>query len=412
MRKNNDMRFKGVIDTTFRDGQQSPLMFDSYKYRLTLEDKKSLIFGLIKLGVRDFEFFSPIVSKSEYEDFILLKEYVRGLNVKDIRLIAHCRCHSKDIEKAIEAGFDGVNLYIGMSEAAQKFSHGLGFNEIIKTVKKTIKEVRKLYPHFYIRFSAEDSFRAPLKDLYLIYDKVYRYIDTFGMPDTVGIATPSMVEERVRAFRKRYPNVDLECHFHNDRGFSLINAVTAILNGASYIDTSIWGLAERSGLTSITGLLLNLYYENKSLCKNFDLKLCYPLNVLMGSIIKLQVPSSEPVSITNRTHTAGVHQKAVINNPCVYEAHDLKIFGVNNNQLLLGPLSGKNLIYYYLREFKYYDITMDQAVEIAKEFKSKSHEMSKKNKPEKILMTIVRRYKLPKIPIKVEYLKNRVENLG
>ncbi|MEK7097145.1 MAG: pyruvate carboxyltransferase, partial [Patescibacteria group bacterium] len=62
------MNFKGFIDTTFRDGQQSPLMFDSYKYRFTIEDKKNLIYGLIQLGIKNFEFFAPNVSKSEARD--------------------------------------------------------------------------------------------------------------------------------------------------------------------------------------------------------------------------------------------------------------------------------------------------------------------------------------------------------
>jgi len=409
---NQNLRFKGVIDTTFRDGQQSPLMFDSYKYRLSLEDKKDLIYGLIKLGVRDFEFFSPIVSASEFEDFIHLKEYVKSLHIHNVRLLAHCRCHPHDIKRAIDAGFDGLNLYIGMTKLAQEFSHGIKFKEIISSVKKTLKEVRATYPHLYLRFSAEDSFRTPLSDLYQVYDEVHTYVNTLGMPDTVGIATPEMVKERVSALRVRYPDVDLECHFHNDRGFALINAVTAIKSGVSYVDTSVWGMAERSGITSVTGLLLNLYYEDKALCKNFDLKLCYPLNVLMGSILKHQVPPNEPVSITNRTHTAGVHQKAVLNNPYVYEAHDLSIFGVTSNNLLLGPLSGKNLIHYYLREIQFYDVTFEKAAEIAAEFKSKSSEMNKKNKPEKILAETIHNYHLTKLSIKEEFLKNRVENLN
>ena len=386
-------------------------MFDSYKYRFTIEDKKSLIFGLIKLGVRNFEFFAPNVSKSEARDFVLIKDYVKSLNVPDIRFLAHCRCHPQDIEEAIKAGFDGLNMYIGMTQYAQQYSHGMKFAEIITNVKKIIETTRKFYPKLYLRFSAEDSFRTPLKDIFQMYDEIYESVDTFGMPDTVGVATPTIVKERLMEVKKRYPKVDIECHFHNDRGYSLINSVTAVQNGASYIDTSIWGMAERSGITSVTGLLLNLFYENKSLCQGYDLKLCYPLNVLMGSIIKLHVSPTEPVSITNRTHTAGVHQKAVLNNHYVYEAHDLKNFGVEKNQLFLGPLSGKNLIYYYLREIEYYDLTQEQAAEIAKEFKSKSPEMNKKNKPEAVLKKIVSQYNLPKLLIKKEYLKNRVENL-
>jgi len=405
------MNFKGVIDTTFRDGQQSPLMFDAYKYRFTFEDKKNLIYGLIQLGVRNFEFFSPNVSKSEARDFNKIKQYVSTLNIPGIRFLAHCRCHPVDIEEAIKAGFDGLNLYIGMTQYAQQYSHGMKFTEIISHVKKIVETTRKFYPNLYLRLSAEDSFRTPLEDIFQIYDEIYESVDTFGMPDTVGVATPTIVEERLLAVKKRYPKADIECHFHNDRGYSLINSVTAVLNGASYIDTSIWGMAERSGITSVTGLLLNLFYEDKSLCRGYNLKLCYPLNVLMGSIIKLQVSPTEPVSITNRTHTAGVHQKAVLNNPYVYEAHDLKNFGVDKKQLFLGPLSGKNLIYYYLREIEYYDLTQEQATEIAKEFKSESAEMNKKNKPEAILKKIVEQYNLPKLLIKKEYLKNRVENL-
>ena len=34
--------FKGFIDTTLREGQQSPLLFDSRKYRFNIEDKKTI----------------------------------------------------------------------------------------------------------------------------------------------------------------------------------------------------------------------------------------------------------------------------------------------------------------------------------------------------------------------------------
>lgn len=55
--------------------------------------------------------------------------------------------------------------------------------------------------------------------MFRMYDKVHQLVNTFGMPDTVGIATPTIVAERIKALKERYPKVDLECHFHNDRGF-------------------------------------------------------------------------------------------------------------------------------------------------------------------------------------------------
>ncbi|MDO8610621.1 MAG: LeuA family protein, partial [bacterium] len=346
----NQFHFKGLIDTTLRDGQQSPLLFDTNTYRFTLEDKKTLINGLVKLGIRFFEFFSPVVSETEKNDFIELKSFIKTITDEKIILMAHCRCHSDDVEQAISIGFNGLNLYMGVSKIAQNYSHNYSFTEILELTKSIISNLRKKYPELYIRFSVEDTFRTPLSDVFQVYDQLHTYVNTFGMPDTVGVATPILVAKRVDALKKRYPHVNLECHFHNDRGYSLINAVTAIEHGVSYIDTSLWGLAERSGITSTTGLLLNLLFTDKKLVKNYNLNLCYPLNVLMGSILKAQVPYTEPVSLTNRTHTAGVHQKAILNNKKVYEAHNLEQFGVSNNQVLLGPLSGWNLIYYYLKE--------------------------------------------------------------
>lgn len=403
--------FKGVIDTTLRDGQQSPLMFDSRKYRFTLEDKKKIINGLIQLGVTHFEFFAPIVSADERAHFTKIKEYIITLTKKPIMLIAHCRCHETDINEAIKAGFNGLNLYIGVAKHSRDHSHGYSYEEILKRVPKLLKSVRKQYPNLYLRFSIEDSFRTPIKDIYEVYDTIYPYVQTVGMPDTVGVATPEMVRRRVRAIKKRYPKTDIECHFHNDRSFSIINAVTAVEAGASYIDTSIWGLAERSGITSITGLLLNLAYMEKTISQRYNLEVCYPLNALMGSILNLQVPYTEPVSLTNRTHTAGVHQKAVLNNAIVYEAHDLAHYGVQNNQILLGPLSGWNLVLYYLKEIGNFSVTVDQAKEITIIFKGRVEEINKQKSPEEVLFDIASERKLKLNPVPIEYSKRRLENL-
>ncbi|PJE63041.1 pyruvate carboxyltransferase [Candidatus Roizmanbacteria bacterium CG10_big_fil_rev_8_21_14_0_10_39_6] len=407
MRENLDT-FKGVIDTTLRDGQQSPLLFDTYTYRFGIEGKMAILDGLVKLGVRNIEFFSPIVSTSEGADFAILKDYIKSKN-PDVRLLAHCRTHPKDIEQALTAGFDGLNLYMGMSPQSQNHNHGLGIAEITHRVRDTVEQLRASHPDLYIRFSGEDCFRTSLPDVYKVYDEIADLVDTFGMPDTVGIATPELVRKRIRALKRRYPGVDLECHFHNDRGYSLINAVTAVLNGASYIDTSVWGLAERSGITSVTGLLFNLFQEDPAYCEGYNLELCYPLNAIMGSILNAQVPPTEPVSVTNRTHTAGVHQGAVLKNAAVYEAMDLGRFGVTKNQLLLGPLSGWNLVYYYLREFKGYDLSKEQAQQITTDFKMRAGEIQRNRDPESVLMQVLEHYQLEKLP--TEDTTGRIENI-
>lgn len=404
--------FKGIIDITLRDGQQSPLLFDSYKYRFSLNDKKKLVSGLINLGVSHIEFFSPSVSKIEKSEFIEIKNYIKSLTKRKIYLLAHCRCVDQDIREAIDAGFDGLNLYMNGTKIARKYGYKKNLSQLRAHIKKTIKKIRDENPKIYIRFSIEDAFRTPLKDIYSIFDDLYGLVDTFGIPDTVGLATPDSVRERITSLKVRYPKVDLECHFHNDRGFALINTITAIQSGVHYADTSIWGLAERSGIASTTGVLLNLSKLNKKYVKGYNLNLCYPINVLMGSILKMQVPYNEPVSITNRTHIAGVHHKAVLNSAKIYEAHHLESFGVTKKQMLLGPLSGWNLIYYYLREFEYFDISEDEAKDISRNFKNDSEKINRRLRPEQLLVQIAKKHKISKIHVEKKYFEKRVENLN
>lgn len=231
------------------------------------------------------------------------------------------------------------------------------------------------------------------------------------MPDTVGTATPEQVSRVVRLLKQRYPGVSLECHFHNDRGYALVNAVTAVEAGAELIDTSVWGLAERSGITSVTGLLLNLYETNPVYVQNFALELSYPVNVTMASILNWHVPYTEPISVTNRTHTAGVHQKAVLNNKAVYEGHQLDRFGVSTNQLLLGPLSGWNLIHYYLREIAAVDVTPEQTKHITAAFKKEVHRMGHTTSPEEILLALVKEKGISALQKPPQEALARVENL-
>jgi homocitrate synthase len=399
--------FKGIIDTTLREGQQSPLLFDTFKYFFSLEEKKQIVKSLINLGVEMIEFFSPAVNEKEASDFKKIKKYLNSITSKKILLLAHCRTKKEDIEISLKFGFNGLNLYMGLSKSARRV-YGKSLKEIAQTVWQTIFELRKKYPSLYLRFSAEDAFRTPLKDIFFVYDKIYPYVNTFGFPDTTGMATPEMVKRILKRLKRRYPKANFECHFHNDRGFALINTLEAIKEGCQFADVSILGIGERSGITSLTGLLFNLYHFDKNLVKKYNLHLCYPLNVLLSTILKIQVPWTEPVSLTNRTHIAGVHQHAILKEKITYEAHQLEKFGVTKTQLLLGPLSGWHSIYYYLKEIEGYLISEEKAKTISKEFKKMSSKL-KEIKPEELLKKICEKHSLTKIALPQKERERRVE---
>jgi homocitrate synthase len=104
--------------------------------------------------------------------------------------------------------------------------------------------------------------------------------------------------------------------------------------------------------------------------------------------LKKLVPSKEPVSLTNRTHAAGVHQKAILKHASTYEAFPLDQFGVTESEILLGPLSGWNIIHYFLKEIKYYNLGEGTARQIAAVFKERVYHMGPDDSPTEILIDI------------------------
>lgn len=402
----NEQRHFHVIDTTLRDGLQSPLWDDTGVYYPRPKDKRLITEALIQYGVPFMEVFSPIVNNRERNDLGMViatrDKMAQSREGEPTAILAHVRCHPKDVEAALKYGVDGLNFYMGTSEESRASNHGKKLEDIVRIARPIIEEVRRNNPNLLLRFSGEDAFRTPIEDLFAVYDPIADLVDRFGTPDTVGIATPDQVKERVYLLRERYPNVDLEGHFHNDRGYALINAVTAIQAGMKYINTSILGLAERSGITSMTALMFNLFLEDPSLVNGYDYSLSYPLNVLMADILKMQVPTSEPISLTNRTHSAGVHTR----DTSIYEAHHLERLGVNQQRLLLNPLSGKHLIKYYLTHIlNYVDVTDTVAEEITITFKGRVEEIHQGNAPQELLEEIASTSGLSKLQKPVSHVE-------
>ena len=404
-----------IIDTTLREGSQTSLLHDHYKYFFSQTDKVEIVRGLIIYGVKFIELFAPVVSGREREDLAAIQAVRDELIMQKgyTFLLAHVRSHPSDVEAAIEAGFDGLNFYIGTSPHSRHNSHGKNLAEITRGVRSLVEQVRRDYPHLVLRFSGEDAFRTSEGDLFRVYDEIAPLVHRLGTPDTVGAASPPAVVRRVQALRDRYPQTDLEGHFHDDRGFGLINALEAVKSGMRYINTTLLGIGERSGITSMTALLFNLLIDREyDRLEGYHLRGSYPINVLLASKLNKLVQSKEPVSLTNRTHTAGVHQKAVLNDAGTYEAHALDQFGVTESELLLGPLSGWNAVYYFLKEIKYFHLDEMIAKEITRLFKERVYHIGPDESPAQILTDIAaNEFRLSRLEIPEPYRDAVVQRL-
>jgi homocitrate synthase len=99
--------------------------------------------------------------------------------------------------------------------------------------------------------------------------------------------------------------------------------------GCATFKPPCWALASAPGLPRLTALLYNLYIDKAyDHLEGYSLRGSYPINVMFASKLRKLVPSKEPVSLTNRTHAAGVHQKAILKHASTYEHFPLDQFGV------------------------------------------------------------------------------------
>jgi len=176
-----------LIDTTLREGSHTSLLHDHYKYFFNQNDKMEIARALILYGVKFIELFSPTVSPQEREDFAAIKTVRNELIMQKgyTFLLAHVRCHPTDVEAAIEAGADGLNMYIRLSDTA-KYSHGKDIATALHNTRTLLEDIRKNHPQLILRFSGEDAFRTSEDELFRAYDEIAPFVERFGTPDSVG----------------------------------------------------------------------------------------------------------------------------------------------------------------------------------------------------------------------------------
>ncbi|MDZ4319681.1 MAG: hydroxymethylglutaryl-CoA lyase, partial [Phenylobacterium sp.] len=67
-------------------------------------------------------------------------------------------------------------------------------------------------------------------------------VPEIALADTIGVADPWTVRERINAVREAAPDAVLRVHFHDTRNTGLANAFAAVEAGVDVLDASCGGL--------------------------------------------------------------------------------------------------------------------------------------------------------------------------
>jgi len=197
-----------------------------------------------------------------------------------------------------------------------------------------------------VRFSSEDSFRSDLVDLLTLYKAVDKAgVHRVGVADTVGGATPRMVYQLISTLRS-VVGCDIETHFHDDTGCAVGNAISALEGGATHVDTSVLGIGERNGITSLGALMARMVVSAPEYTKSkYNLTMLKEIEEYVASCVQVNIPFNNPITgATAFTHKAGIHAKAILANPSTYEIIDPALFGLSRYISITSRITGWNAV--------------------------------------------------------------------
>lgn len=321
-----------IIESTLREGEQFVNAFFS------TAEKIQIATLLDAFGVEYLELTSPLASPESYKDCVTIAGL--GLSTK---ILTHTRCNMEDAKKAVDTGVDGVDVVIGTSSYLREFSHGKSIEQILELAQEVVSFL--LTQGVETRFSTEDSLRSDVEDIVRVYQAVSDLgVHRVGIADTVGVGTPRQIYELVIRLRQEL-SCDIEFHGHNDSGCAIANAYAALEAGATHIDTAVLGIGERNGITPLGGLIARLYATDPALVHKYHLPLIRNLDNLVARLVRVDVPFNNYITgFASFAHKAGIHAKAVLNNPSTYEILKPEDFGLTRYIHVAHRLTGWNAV--------------------------------------------------------------------
>ena len=234
-----------VSEVGLRDGLQS------IKASMPTAAKKAWIAAEAAAGVREIEVCSFVPAKilPQMADAVEIVAYARtipGLTV--LALVPNFR----GAQDAIAAGAHKIALPLSASETHSKANLRKTHAEVLDDVRRIAELIRSLpadqRPGF--EGNVATAFGCTLegvvpesKVVELAVALLHAGCNDIGLSDTTGYANPAQVRRLIRLVRKEVGDDKLSgVHLHNTRGLGLANALAALEEGITTLDSSLGGL--------------------------------------------------------------------------------------------------------------------------------------------------------------------------
>lgn len=312
-----------IFDTTLRDGEQAP------GNAMSLEDKLNIAARIYEIGVDTIEVGFPASSSSDQQAARMIRN-----ELPETRLASFARTTEDDIKVAYDClGNERHQLQMvaTASENHLYYKRHISEEECVDEVRRALEAASK-YDFESIAVGLEDVTRGS-RELCekLILAIVEGGADTLILADTTGCALPKAFGELVSDVKSLLPpEMLLSVHAHNDLGLATANAWYGILGGADEVQTTLGGVGERTGNTSLEQICSLIYYYGQDIGIEQSIKMDRISRAVkvLEQCSEYTVPVNAPIIGKYAFSTAaGIHQNALLKSPSTYSFVDPKVYG-------------------------------------------------------------------------------------
>jgi hydroxymethylglutaryl-CoA lyase len=235
-----------IVEVAARDGLQSD------PATVSTADKVELLRRVVAAGVRRAEavsFVNPTRVPQMADAAAVMAELNRPgvIGCRDEVTFTGLVLNARGLDAAIEHGVDEINMVVVVTDTYAARNQGRSTAELVDIWNQIGPRARDaglrtsvtLSSTFGCPFEGE----VPIERLqWVIAGVMTSPPDELSLADSIGVASPVDVRQRVEAARQLLGDVPLRVHFHNTRNTGLANAVAAVEAGVAVLDASLGGV--------------------------------------------------------------------------------------------------------------------------------------------------------------------------